>query len=263
MARETGVVGSVASALDVLIFLAQKGGEVGITEIAEHFHLGKSTVHRLLSTLRSRDFVEQDVETSRYRVGLRAFEVGNAYLSHLGLSGVAAPFMEELVRQCDEKTNLAVLDKTYGEVVYIKMVDSQKAIRVYSQLGHRAPLNCTALGKAFLMTMSWEDALELISKKGMQSMTKDSITALDTLRRDLELARERGYSVDDEENLSEVRCLGAPVFDHSGQVAAALSISGPKVHIDDNRMHELGRLVKDAAAAISQTLGYREKALVS
>jgi IclR family transcriptional regulator, KDG regulon repressor len=252
-----GLLSTVGAALDVLRFLSTRGGDVRVTEVADHFGMGKATAYRLLATLKSRGFVEQNKETSKYRVGCTAFEVGNAYVRQLELLHVADQIMSELVKQCNEKTNLAVLDRTEGEIVYIKFLDYERAVRVVTHIGSRAPLSTTALGKAVLSQMRWEEATDLIKIKGMQAATKKSITDLDVFRKELQTAKQTGYAVDDEELHEEVRCVAAAVLDHTGDPIAALSISGSIHHVPAERIPELGKMVVPAALAISRMLGYR------
>ncbi len=257
MAKIDGTLGSVATALDILIFLAGEDGETGLTEIARHFGLGKSTVHRVLSTLKSRQFVEQNEESEKYRVGVRAFEVGHAYFAQAGLTGAATPVMENLVRECNEKVNLAILDRTYGDMVVVKQVEPNRPLTVFSKVGSHAMCHCTAMGKAILGRLSWPDALEIVSRRGLQKRTSKTIVDPEALRLDLEAGVRRGYCFDDEEQYEEVRCVAAPIFDHTGAAVAALSLAGPAYRINIDRFHELGKLVAAGANEISRKLGYR------
>lgn len=246
---------SVGHALDILIYLAALGREAGVTEIADQFHIGKATAHRMVSTLKDRGFLEQNQETSKYRVGLRALEVGSAYLSQLELAQIAHPFMQEMVERTHEKTNMGVIDKQDGTLVYVKFLDPENAVRVYTKLGGRTYLHATALGKAMLSRMSWTDVLELVNKKGLCPVTGNTITDTDDLKRDLEETRLRGYSIDNEEHHPEVRCVAAPISNHFKETVAALSISGPSYRIPMDRIAELGKVVMEIANEISRRLG--------
>lgn len=257
MARTDGTLGSVATALDILIYLASEDGETGLTDIARQFQLGKSTVHRVLSTLKSRQFVEQNEESEKYKVGVRAFEVGHAYFAQAGLTGAASSVMDNLVRECNEKVNLAILDRAYGDMVVVKQVEPNRPLTVFSKVGVHAMCHCTAMGKAILGRLSWEEALEIVSKRGLQKRTSKTIVDPEALRHDLEAGVKRGYCFDDEEQYEEVRCVAAPVFDHTGAAVAALSIAGPAYRINIDRFNELGKLVADGANEVSRKLGYR------
>lgn len=257
MAKTDGTLGSVGTALDILIFLSGEDGETGLTEIARRFQLGKSTVHRVLSTLKSRQFVEQNEESERYRVGVRAFEVGHAYFVQAGLTSVAAPVMENLVRECNETINLSILDRSYGDMVIVKQAEPNRPLTVCTKIGSHSMCHCTATGKAMLGQLSWPAALEIVSRRGLQKQTSKTIVDPDTFRNDLEAGARRGYCFDDEEQFEEVRCVAAPIFDHTGSAVAALSIAGPAYRINIDRFNELGKLVASGASDISKKLGYR------
>lgn len=250
---------SVRRALSIVDYLGQHGDARGLTlaELARGVAMNKSTVLRLLAPLRDFGLVELDGQTERYRVGLKALQWAQSYLSGLQLRNAAAPYLHDLMEASRETVHLVVYD--HGEVVYIDKVESPNTIRMFSRIGGRMPAYCTAVGKAFLAHLP-ESALDEVVAKGLTARTPNTITSPEALRLDLERVRVRGYSIDDVENEPEVRCVGAPIFDHSARVVAALSVSGPTTRVTPDRVEELGRLVKRAAEGISERLGFRREA---
>jgi len=135
------VVQSVDRALDILEAFNYSEEELGVTELSHKLNLHKNNVFRLLATLETRGYIEQDKKTGNYRLGIKIFEVANVFLHHLGLRRQARPILEELVGKCNETAYLAVTDGP--EVVYILMQETSHAVRVASRMGQRLPAYCT------------------------------------------------------------------------------------------------------------------------
>lgn len=250
---------SVRRALSIVDYLGEHQDLRGLSlaELARGVSMNKSTVLRLLAPLRDFGLVELDADTERYRVGLKALQWGQACLSGLQLRSIAAPHLHDLMEASRETVHLVIYD--HAEVVYVDKVESPNTIRMFSRIGLRMPAYCTAVGKAFLAYLP-EPAFEEVVARGLAPRTPNTLASPEALRQDLERVRVRGYSVDDVENEPEVRCVGAPVFDHSARVVAALSVSGPASRVTPERIEELGRLVKRAAEEISERLGFRRGA---
>lgn len=247
---------SVRRAVTILEFLARQADARGrsLAELAAGTGLNKSTLLRLLAPLREHGLADQDSGTERYRLGPTTLFWAQAYLSTLDLRSVAAPSLYQLMQTTRETVHLVVYD--HGEVVYIDKVESPNTIRMFSQVGRRNPAYCTAVGKAFLAYLP-EAAFDEVVARGLSHRTDNTRTTPEALRTDLELVRQRGYAVDDIENEPEVRCVGAPIFDYSGRVIAAASVSGPATRVTGERVPELGRVVKGATEKISERLGFR------
>jgi DNA-binding IclR family transcriptional regulator len=140
-------------------------------------------------------------------------------------------------------------------VVYIAKVESRHAVRMYSYIGARLPMYCTALGKA-MMAFGPEDWIQETLARGLEPRTPHTIINASALKADLDAIRARGFSIDNEENEIGVRCVGAPVFDFTRSVIGAISLSGPTERMDQERSAELGPVVREAARQISQRMGY-------
>ncbi len=250
--RERAPLRSVSNALAILEAFTLERPELGVTELARTLKLGKSTVHRLLASLSARGYVRKNPATDRYCLGLKAFEVGALAVRQRTIRETAAPFLQHLAAACRETVHLGVLDE--GDVIYIDKIESQQALQMYSRIGRRAPAHCTALGKALL---AWEpaDALERVLRRRLQAYTPRTLTDPDALRRELARTRARGYALDDDEFEVGLKCIAAPVRDHTRQVVASLGIASPAVRLPEERVGPLAELVRATAADVSAALG--------
>ena len=249
------IVQSVDRALDILESFNYQEEEIGVTELAHKLNLHKNNVFRLLATLEVRGYIEQDRKTGNYRLGIKTFEIANVFLHHLGLRRQARPILEELVNRCDETAYLAVIDGS--EVIYVLMQETSQTVRIAPRLGRRLPIHCTAAGKAQLAYES-ADRLDLIFKdRPMRKFTEKTVTDPQAFREHLREVIRLGYAVDNEEFESGVGCIAAPVKDYSHKVMASVGLSGPVSRFSLERIEkELAPLVKEAAAKLSERLGY-------
>lgn len=255
-ARGRGVLRSVDNALAVLEVFSAERAELGVTELSRALGLGKSTVHRLLGTLASRGYVLQDPRSEKYRLGLKAFEVGSVAVGRLSSREAAAPFLQRLMTATRETVHLGVLDG--WEVVYIDKIESQQTLQMYSRIGRRAPLHCTALGKA-LLAFRPQDEIDRFLRRRLKSYTPRTLTAPDALLAEVAAIRARGYAVDDEEFEAGLKCIAASVRDHTGQVVASLGIAGAASRLPQARMSPLADLVRETARGISASLGFQRR----
>jgi DNA-binding IclR family transcriptional regulator len=227
--------------------------ELGVTEIAERLGLHKSTVHRFLVNLEASGLVERNARSQRYRLGLRIFELGGQVLQQMSLWDEALPFLEGLVRDSGETGHLAVLDG--GEAIYIEKVEARRALRIPSAMGRGYPAHATSLGKVLLADLSFPAVREILAERGMAAYTPHTIADPERLEAELQRIREQGYAVDDEEYDEGLRCIGAPILDHTGQVVAAIGIGGPVTRVTPARVDALADLVMSAARGLSRRLG--------
>jgi IclR family transcriptional regulator, KDG regulon repressor len=227
--------------------------ELGVTEIAERTGLHKSTAHRFLVNLEAVGLLERDARSQRYRLGLRMFEMGGIVLEQMSLWDEALPFLEGLVTDSGETGHLAVLER--GEAIYIEKVEARRALRIPSAMGRGYPAHATSLGKVLLSDLGEDEVRAILDAHGMASYTRTTTTDVDRLLAELRGIREQGYAVDDEEYDEGLRCVGAPIRDHTGRVVAALGIGGPVTRVTPERVDDLSRLVIAAADGLSRRLG--------
>lgn len=257
--KKNSQIKSVAKALKIIDILAEAKGELSLGEIANKLGLAKSTVHGLLSTLRDFGYVEQSNFTGKYKLGLRLFELGNVVAHGWDVRTVAAPYIQRLVDELGETVHLVVLDK--GEVLYIDKRECRHSLRIVSQVGMRLPAHCTGVGKVLLASLSPEEVRRIVATKGLPRFTKNTITDLETLEKELAKVRAQGYAIDNEEIMDSLRCVAAPIRDHTGKVCAAISVSGPVARLEGEKLTLAIKQVTQTAAEISAELGYQAKAL--
>jgi IclR family KDG regulon transcriptional repressor len=248
------MVKSVYRAIKILDVLGD-GNEKNVTEISRILSFPKSSVHEIISTLLEAGIVEKDSDRNRYSLGLKLFELGKQAQANLEISKVAIPSLRVLHEQLDETVHLTVLDGK--EVLYIECFESTKRLRTYSVIGIRAPLHCTAVGKAILAHLDEREVEEVIQSMGLPKFTENTITDREELNREMQEIRDCGFATDIMEHEEGVCCVGAPIRNHAGKVVASISVSGPSQRMTASRIEEVAPLVMQRAAEISRRLGYR------
>ena len=228
-----------------------------LTELSSELDLSASTTFRLLATLSGHNYVTRDAGSGQYRLGLRCLELARAYHEASDLRRIALPEMEALRDDTTETVHLAILDQM--EVVYLEKLPGLHAIGMMaSRVGGRLPAYCTGVGKVLL---AYHDASEVrahFAQAGLHRFTATTVGNVDELLACLPQIRSQGYALDHGEHEAEVCCVAAPVFEGTGAIVAAISVSGPGARmepLEDNR-ELLGR-VRHAATAISTKLGWR------
>ena len=243
----------MARALALLDALGDSRGEIGIAELSRRVGFHVSTVHRLLATLVVQGYARQSPETGRYALGAKAFHLAESYLGQMDLRRVVRPALERLGRDTGETANLVILDGR--EVLYLDKVESPQSLRIFSRIGRRAPLHCTAAGKVLLASRSREEVDALLGRGPLEALTRSTITSRSQLRREMEKVREQGYALDLEECEAGASCIAAPVRNAQGLVEAALSVSGPSMRLTPKRMEELIPLMRQKSREVSSQLG--------
>jgi len=250
------MVKSVSRALDIITMLSLKKGGLGVTEISKQIDINKSSVYRILSTLVQYGYVEQDEETGRYKLGYKFLEISSKLLDSIDLRSEARPFLQELENETNEVVHLVVYDQ--GEVVYIEKLEGNELLRMHSKVGKRAPMHCTSVGKAILSQLPDNVVEGIIERKGMPVHTIHTITDKEVFMKELEQVREKGYALDLEENELGITCIAVPIFDHTGKVVSAVSISGPTIRMTEERLEQLHKRMITIGKQISERLGYSQ-----
>lgn len=241
---------AVERALNILESVAHRRDGLTNSEISRKLSIPKSSASYILRTLEHRGYLRRDTETGRYRLGLKILSLGGDAQSNLDLADVALPFMRALVERVHLTSHLAVLDQ--GEAVYVEKVEAPGFFKVNTWVGRRMFLHSTSVGKALLAWLPKHEIEAIIRQQGMKKRTPKTLNSLSRLLADLETVRERGYSVDDEENSLGARCLGAPVFDAAGNVSAALGVSGTTSQVDEETLPKTAEILKETARRVSR-----------
>lgn len=256
MANKHRRIQSVYRALRLLDYICSHDGHEGVrlSELSRFSGLSKTSVYYLLSTLQEFRLVSKNPQTGLYMPGPGLLELAHRGWEHIELRSLARPKLEKLWRETNETVHLAILDE--GEVVYLDKRESPKAVRMYSAIGRHAPVHCTGLGKAIVAYLSPEERRHLLAQKGMHCFTANTITCPQAFEEECRKIRERGYAVDLGEHEIDIRCVAAPIFDHTGRPIAAISVAIPAFRADWARLEAIAPMVKEAARALSEKMGY-------
>jgi DNA-binding IclR family transcriptional regulator len=232
--------------------------ENGLTasEVVKLSKLPASTVHRFLMNLHAAGFLTFDAARG-YHLGVACVTLGQSALSQLDVRRLSMPHLQELNRQTRETIHLTV---RHGlTAVYVEKLDSPEPLRIHSRIGKAVPLHSTAVGKVLLAYLPLLEQAEILTQLDLRRFTPNTVGSLQELEAQLRRVRRVGYSVDLEENEPHIRCIAAPVWDHTGMVNASLSITAPAVRMGMSRIRELAPLIQNAGAKISLELGYNSK----
>ncbi|GGB31897.1 helix-turn-helix domain-containing protein [Virgibacillus dakarensis] len=246
-------VQSVDRAIYILEKLKENPNGLGITELSVTLGVSKSTVHRLLMSLFKAGFVKQDPLTDKYQLGLKCLELGDVVSENLDVRKNASPLLNELSFKTGETVHLVVME--LNEMVYIDKVESPETIRMYSRVGKRAPMHCTGVGKVFLAHLPIDEVEKIITEKSMRKFTENTLITKEDLYAQLDIIRNRGYAIDDQEHELGVKCAAAPIMDSRGTIIAAISVSTPIMRLDSNKFNYIISEVLAYSQKISESLG--------
>jgi len=247
-------VRAVARALRLLTYFGRGREECSLADAAQFLGVQKSTALRILSALQSERFVERTPITGHYRLGVRTLEVAAVYLDHLRIEAVAAPYLKRLASQTGFTASLGILDGT--SVVYIASVEGSQPFAIRASTGVRSVAHCSSTGKALLATLDADDLARLYGAEEMPVYTTNSIGTLAALVAELAVIRSRGYAIDDQETSEGVRCVAAPVRDHTGLAIAAVSVSGLASKLNSSLVAATASVVVSSATEISRQMGW-------
>lgn len=251
----SGQVQSLTRGLKLLEYIAEAQGGVALTDLAQQAGLPNSTTHRLLTTMQLQGFVRQVGELGLWTIASHAFVVGCSFLQSRNLLATVHPILRRLMEASGETVNLAVLDSGDFQAIIIDQVQCTALMRMSAPIGGKLPMHASGAGKIFLATVSDEQLVQLLHKKGLHTYTQHTRSNPAALKEDLAHIRKQGFSFDDEEHALGLRCVAACIYDEHHEAFAAISISGPVSRITDDRVIELGALVIKAAKEITLTYG--------
>ncbi len=242
-------VQTLARGLRILELLADAQDGLTSTELAELLAVDKSTMSRLMGTLEKYYFVERNEQTRRYYLGIHLQELGRRAGQHASLRELSELHLQQLADATRENAHVAVMSAS--QALTIADVPSTEPLRVFSEVGRRAPLHCSAIGKCLLAFS------EMPRPSSMTRYTEKTMTSPDALTTELEAVRLQGYALDDEELTLGVRGLAVPIRNREGRAIAAMGLSGPSVRMTYDNIPELVTLLMEEAAAVSAALGFQ------
>jgi IclR family acetate operon transcriptional repressor len=246
----------VERALTILELLAGKSHGMSTSDLSRRIRIPKSSTSYLLRTLVARGYVSRDVETGYHTLGIRLLSLGGQAMQGLELRDIAIPHLRHIVERTNLDTHLAILD--HGDAVYVERIESPGFIKMATWIGRRMVPHVTGVGKALICCHDRAAVEEIIAIHPLKPITRNTITTLPRLMAELRKTRERGYAIDDEEHEARVRCIAAPVFAATGEVVAAIGVSGTAGQISDDAMPKIGNLVRSTALKFSAQLGGRK-----
>jgi IclR family transcriptional regulator, acetate operon repressor len=252
------VAGSARSAIEravaVLECFSRKEPVLGVKDIAVKLGLQKSTVHRLLTEMARQGLIDRDVATQRYRLGHKLLYLGNLSGRQYQLRDVALPVMRRVWEKSGETVTLSI--RIGDRRMYLEQIESLEEVRVSVEIGKPLPLYCGAGGKIFLAFMDPVDVDRVLGPGALQPLTATTVIDPARIREDLAHVRRVGYATSLGERVAGVHAIAAPLRSSTGEVAAAIGISGPASRLTPERLAERAPMLGQAATELSDTFGW-------
>jgi IclR family pca regulon transcriptional regulator len=253
---------ALARGLEVLSLFSAERPTLSLGAIVAELGMTKSTAFRVVATLESLGYLEQEPGAHRYRPGLAVLQLGFAALSGLEVRQVARPHLEQLAQRLDETASLAVLDRDGRDIIYVDRVRNRAIVGVVLGVGSRVPAHAASLGKVLLADRSPAELEEWLAAGAPRPFTERTLTGREALLAELAAVRERGFATSDQELAAGLRGAAAPIRDSSGRAVAAVSVSGPSASLSLERLErDVAPAVVETARRISRALGYAGGAL--
>ncbi len=253
MATKSFSLSSVDRAMAILSAFEDEP-ELPLADLARRTGLSEPSALRYAISLTTHGLLDRDLDTGRYRLGMRLFALGHKALRARDPRAVARPHMLRLRSLFEETVNLAM--RHGDDLVLIEVLESPRSIRKGARLGDRDCWHASSLGKAVLASSSRDDARALLERQERWQFTPQTVTSVERLLDEFDAVRAQGYAIDDLETEGDLRCVGAAILDRHGVPAYAISIAGPANRVTGSRVAEMGVGLRDAAALISAELGY-------
>lgn len=241
------IIKSLMKAFEVLE-LVVKNEKMSIKEINDATKLGKSTIFRILSTLKEMNYIDQNVEDSKYYATVKIFELGNSVTNKMPIKKIAKPFLRHLHEECNETVNLAVVSG--DDIIFLDKILTKEPLRVDLDIGRKVPIYCSSLGKSILAFSGRTDYTNIQFNK----FTKTTIGSYEEFLNELENVRKNGYAFDDEEYVDHLSCVSVPIINKEGIAIAAISIASPTFRLSEERKSDFISLLKSYASKIEHEM---------
>ncbi len=244
-------VKSLYKAIKLLDYFTVENPERGISELAEMSGMYKSSIHNIVTTFEKAGILQKNVQNSKYRLGLKILQLNYNLCTSDDLRNIMQPYMERVSNYGNESVYLAV--PCDSEVVYLNAKYPKGMTPGRSIIGVKAPMYCTGVGKAMLAYLP-QEILDQIAANGFEKYTSHTITDMVTLKEELELIRERGYAIDNMEHEYGITCVAVPIKNIRGELVGSLSISGPSLRFDHQKINEYANLLTSIALEVRKIL---------
>lgn len=244
---------SVDNALKILELFGGNVQEAGVADVSRTLGLGRSTAHRLLTTLENRGFVEQNPASGKYKLGMKVVNIGANLLGRLNIIKECHAHLEAVSNETGESSHLALYNQ--GEITFVDKVPGRNPAMMTSVIGLKRPASTTGTGKVLLAFLPEAELEKFLRSCQLPQSTPASITDRSELKKQLAQIREQGYSEDQQEMEEGLVCFAAPVRDRTGRVVAAISVSGAVSRMNVKK-EELVQKIKQAADRASRSCGW-------
>lgn len=247
---------SLERAFNIIEILSYSPQGMPLMDIVKKSGYSKSTVHRFLSSLGALGYIRQDKISKKYFLTLKMFEISGRIVDKLDVFDMAKEPLQKLQEFTGEAIHLVIRDNC--DIVYIHKLESQNTtMRMFSSIGMRRPMYCTAVGKSILATLEKHEIKTVWENSNITKFTDHTIMDLNTLLKETENIKQAGYALDNEENELGVRCIAASIKDYTKKSSAAFSVSAPLSRMSDEKINEIIPIMLKTRDAISQAMGFR------
>lgn len=257
--NETNLVQSVDRALRIIEFLAENPTGSGITEISKSLGLSKGTVHRLISTLKERDFAYQSSNTELYRLSYKILYLYNCISNNIDMFKVSRPIIRKFADKVDATVHLATLDEKRSNIVYIDRIEpmnSQKPFVMSSRVGKKAPCYCTAAGKMLLSQYSDDEIRDIMKGEEYKTYTDKTIKNIDEFLEEIHKVRKQGYALDENEYDHGIICISIPIYNSNDKIDFAMSVTGLILYTKAEELINLKDQLDEVSRKVSNAINY-------
>ena len=257
--NETNLVQSVDRALRIIEFLAENPTGAGITEISKSLGLSKGTVHRLISTLKERDFAYQSSNTQLYRLSYKILYLYNCISNNIDMFKVSRPIIRKFADKVDATVHLATLDEKRSNIVYIDRIEpmnSQKPFVMSSRVGKKAPCYCTAAGKMLLSQYGDDEIRDIMKGEEYKTYTDKTIKNIDEFLEEIHKVRKQGYALDENEYDHGIICISIPIYNSNDKIDFAMSVTGLILYTKAEELINLKDQLDEVSRKVSNAINY-------
>ncbi len=256
MAGKEYDVATVSKVIKILEYIKEKDGAY-FTQIYTDLGLPKSTTYQILSTLNKHHFVSKS-EDGKFDLGIKLFELGFAMSAKLNIRKISNKILRDLTEKTGLTAHLSILNEEL-QGIYIEKIDGAKYLTNMTAIGQKVYMHCSATGKALLAWQSEEVKNQILKNLDYVKFTDNTITDEKALQKELVLTKKRGFSIENRERENIICSVGAPIFDRSGKVVAAISLGAIVLEFTDEDINLYAGLVKEACRQISEQLGIEHR----